>query len=230
MHGQLWTCYVLYLMCILQLNDIKTDDKKIFDTFISSVNESTFFGDINDEIYLKMKKYKQKIFNLKSLLRLSRIYSEKSIMDYARSHLEDYSKYLAFKIEEEEIIHFLMKIVHLQHIDFNGKLMLTEKFVDLFGWSLSFIDHIIQFIYIKNCFQFLLFIRDFHETYRAYIKFEDYYNIFKNDQLYAKYKKYMGKYFNIDLTYFENECEKQNLETLEQRHIHYSSLNDDTWT
>ena len=119
---------------------------------------------------------------------------------------------------------FLKKCVNFKHIDFNGNSLLPEeKFVDLFGWTFSFVDHIIQFIATQNCFQFLLFIRDFHSTYRAYMRFEEFFSVYKHDRLYQKYKKNMMIFFGIDLEHIEQACEKENENTLTDRNIHYST-------
>ena len=223
-HSQLWTCYIFYLMCIAQLSDINHKDKQEFDTFINKIEGTELkFGSSNKEILSTMEEYKFKIFKLKKLIRYSRIYGEDNVIMYCISHMQEYNVRSIVTMTDEQMDNmkqFFVACVRFKHIDFDGNHLLDESFVDLFGWTYSFVDHIIQFVATQNCLQFLLFVRDFQSTYRSYIRFEEFFQVYRHDHLYKKYKKNMMKYFDIDVDWIELSCAQENEQTLADIHVH----------
>ena len=100
----------------------------------------------------------------------------------------------------------------------HGNVVLDENFCDLFGWNFSFIDNMIAFIAQEDCYHFFLFLRDFHNTYRAYVSFwQDFFNKYQEDVLYIKYKQNFKTFFNIELEHYETTC----------REFIYKTINND---
>ena len=104
---------------------------------------------------------------------------------------------------------FFLEILHIKHINSRGAILLNNYFVDLFGWSYSFIDHLITLLgpTKKKCFFFFLFLRDFHNTYRSYTSFwNTFYENYHKDRLYIQFKEKIRNRFQMDLTLYERKC------------------------
>ena len=210
-HRTLWTLYIFYIICIVQMssNLISEKIKENIDEFIDRFDFPKFgYTRLTD----KMRDTRKQIFQLKKKLQVSRIYGLDDTLQYCINHLKEYCNYNIVKLSNDDVRNMtdlFTEILHIKHINDKGDVLLNNYFVDLFGWSYSFIDHIITLLgpTKKKCFFFFLFLRDFHTTYRSYTSFWDtFYESYQNDALYIKFKTLIRQKLNIDLTQYERKC------------------------
>ena len=210
-HRTLWTLYIFYILCIIQMSSNLNSEIGIetIDEYVEHFNFPKFgYTDIT----VKMRNTRKEIFQLKKKLQVSRIYGLDNTLHYCINHLQEYCNYNIVKLSNNDVKNmkeFFLEILHIKHINSRGDILLNNYFVDLFGWSYSFIDHLITLLgpTKKKCFFFFLFLRDFHNTYRSYTSFwNTFYENYHKDRLYILFKNKIRNRFQMDLTLYERKC------------------------
>ena len=212
-HRTLWTLYIFYIICIIQMSS-NLQNEKGKETFKEYVKHFNFpkFGYDDTDLHDTMRDVRKEIFQLKQKLQVSRIYGLDNTLAYCINHLQEYCNYNIVKLSNDDVENmeeFFTEILLIKHINADGDVLLDNYFVDLFGWSYSFIDHLITLLgpTKKKCFFFFLFLRDFHNTYRSYNSFwSNFFESYQNDELYIQFKTIIRNRFQIDLTNYEKKC------------------------
>lgn len=199
-HLKLWTLYVYYILCLLQLKSKST--KK-------SVEPSTVMAGFGrKKLVKKMKSIKIRIFELKESLEKSRIYGKNNILNFCNYHFQEYCRDNIIELSEKEkqnVSKFFEVSLNIKHIEESqGEVLFTDSFADVFGWSYGFIYKLVVFLDQRSLNDFYLFLVEFHKMYRAYGSFwEHFFVYYRDDFLYLKFKENIHHFFQLDLKPFE---------------------------
>lgn len=205
-HLRLWTLYISYILCILHLkfNIPKPPEES------TTIATETTVGFGKKQLVKRMNSLKEKIVLVKRDLRTTRVYGKTNILKFCDYHFEEYCRDNIIDVtekEKENMSKFFEVSLNIKHTDALGQVLFQENFADVFGWSYYFIVVTISFLDQRSCPDFFKFLVEFHRMYRAYHSFwEDFFEYYREDPLYIKFKENMKHFFQFDLTHFEDEC------------------------
>ena len=100
LHLKLWTLYVFYILCVLQLKNSSNRVDESTQQESNSKNKS-IFGMI--KLLQKMNSIKKRIISLKHDLKTSRIYGKALILQFCNYHFKEYCRDNIIKLSDTDI-------------------------------------------------------------------------------------------------------------------------------